>query len=227
MSLATMCWAAGQYGVPAAVRITEAGHVIEQGVKPNVGHVVVIKGKRNAPCQTGFRTGYTQVLERLPQEGQHLVSIPLRPDEVRVLRDMIDQPLLISAHPEKIIGLSNDFRYGLMIRAFTVHQLSIRIEPLASETVSPLVFAEINIARVVNCSGSAGPPRCGRVRGPDEVVVPDVHIRPQGAELPADVVHVSPGTHPFLSPPARSCRHVRRFRSERTCPPAASCETDR
>ena len=57
-------------------------------------------------------------------------------DKIRMLVNMIYEPVLIFAHPEKIVGLADGLRHGLMIRAFAVHQFALGVEPFASIAVN-------------------------------------------------------------------------------------------
>jgi len=63
---------------------------------------------------------------------------------------MAYQPVLILAHPEKVIRFLDPFRLGFMIRAFAVGQLALRIKAFASETIHSFIFIEINITGIVN-----------------------------------------------------------------------------
>jgi len=63
-----------------------------------------------------------------------------------MLIDMINQPLLIFTHTEKIVGLFYLLRFGLMIGTFFVNQFTFHIETLAAETVQTFIFTVIDIS---------------------------------------------------------------------------------
>ena len=95
------------------VRVAERAHVVDQGVEPDVGDVLVVEGQRDPPREAGARPGDAEVLQRLAQEGQRLVPVPLRPDEVRVLLDVADQPVLVLAHAEEVVLLLHEVQGGV------------------------------------------------------------------------------------------------------------------
>ena len=128
------------------VRVAHSRNIIQQGVKPHIGDIILVKWQGDAPFEAGFRTGYAEILKWFPQKSQHFVFIAFGTDEIRIFPNMINQPLLIIAHPEKIIGFPDNFRLCLMIRAFAVREFAICVKPLAPETVAPLIFAETDIA---------------------------------------------------------------------------------
>jgi hypothetical protein len=71
---------------------------------------------------------------------------------------------------------------GLVIGAFAVHQFPFGVEALAAEAVEPFVFAEIDVAGVVDAlQDLLHHSHVGRVGGADEVVVGDVQL---GATVP-------------------------------------------
>ena len=66
-----------------------------------------------------------------------------------MIMDMVDKPLLVFAHLEKVVGFFNDLRFGLMVRALSLHQFPIRIKAFAAKAVFAFIFIEINITLVV------------------------------------------------------------------------------
>ena len=73
------------------------GDVVDQCIKPDIGHIIRIKRKWNSPFQSFLRTRNTQIVDRLLQELEDLLSPKTRKDERLVRFDMIDQPVLVTA----------------------------------------------------------------------------------------------------------------------------------
>ena len=78
----------------------------------------------------------------------------LRLDEQRVRDDQLAELLLILREPEEVILLVDLLWNGLVNRAAVVDQLVGPVEPLAADTVLPLVVPLVDVAR-----GGAGVPQ--------------------------------------------------------------------
>ena len=127
------------------IGVIDAGQVIDQGIEPDIGDVVFVERQRNPPLQAAFGPGDAKVLQGFLQKSQHLVAVTLRADEVRILLDVVDQPLLVFAHAEEIILLLDELRLGPVVGAFPVHQLFFGEESLAAAAIMPAVFAEVDV----------------------------------------------------------------------------------
>ena len=121
-----------------------------------------------------------QVLERLAQEAQHLVAVPIGLDEARVVLEVLDQPVLVLRHLEEVVLLLDEGERGLVIGALAVHDLLLGVEALAAVAVPAAVLAEVDLARVVEALQDLLHhllvPRLG---GADEVVVGDAEAPPR------------------------------------------------
>ena len=109
---------------------------------------------------------------------------------------MINQPLLVLAHLEKIVGLLNPLRRGVVVRALAVYQLPLGVEPFAAETVKPLVFAEVDVAGLIN--GGQNPAYhlfVILVGGADKVAVADVQFSPEIPEQGGNDVGIGLGRY--------------------------------
>jgi hypothetical protein len=51
-----------------------------------------------------FGAGDTQVLEGFAKESQHFVPVTFRRDKIGVLVQVVDEPLLLFAHLEIVVG---------------------------------------------------------------------------------------------------------------------------
>ena len=101
--------------------------------------------------------------------------IALRTNEAGVGVNVIDQPLLVAAHFEEIVGFLDNLGFGLMVRAFTVNQLAFGVKTFATETVLSLILAEIDISLVVDfLQDYFDDLYMLRIGGPDEMIVGDV-----------------------------------------------------
>ena len=65
-------------------------------------------------------------------------------------QDVIDEPVLVAAHSKKIVGFLDYLRNGLVVRTFAVYEFAFRIKALTAKTVRALIFAEVDIARVID-----------------------------------------------------------------------------
>ena len=123
----------------------------------------------------------------------------LRPYKIGMLPDVSNQPVLITAHFKKIVGLFDNLRLCIMIRTFALDKLPVGIKPFTPETVTTLIFAEINITLIVYSpehllhNGYMISIRCS-----NKVIVADIQFRPQIPELFADFVDIGPGTQVFI-----------------------------
>ena len=173
------------------VGVARGGDVIDEGVEPDVGHVILVEGQRDPPGQPRLGAGNAEVLQGFAQEGEDLVPVAFRADEIGVVLDIPDEPLLVFAHAEEVVALLPVFRLGLVVRAAAVDELLLHVKPLATDAVVPLVVSEIDVSRVIHLpQDPADIFHMVRVGGPDEVIVGHGQLRPEGAELGADLIGV-------------------------------------
>jgi hypothetical protein len=117
----------------------------------------------------------------------------VRDDEVGMLIDVVDQPLLITAHFEKIVGFLDRLRGRLVVRATAVDQFPLGVKAFAPEAIKAFVFAEIDVAGIVDTlQDRLYHCHMARVGGADEIIVGNVQLRPQFPEKAADLIHVLP-----------------------------------
>ena len=172
-----------------AVGPPEDGDVIDERVEPDVRHVALVERQRDTPRQYVFRTADRQVSERTLQEREHLVAIALRSDGFRVVVQVADEPVLVRAHPEEVVVLRGELRRDVVVGAFAVHQFVLVEEPFAAGTVEALVRVVVDLALVVHpLEDGAHHVRVALFGRTDEIVVLDVHRRPERAELLRDAV---------------------------------------
>jgi hypothetical protein len=126
--------------------VVEGAHVGEERVEPDVGHVALVEGQRDAPVEPGLRAGDAEVADRLPEKRQDLPAVGVRRDQVRSLVEERHQALLVGAHTEEIVLLGDLGRCHAVVRAHAVDELALLVEPLAPEAVETPVAAEIDVA---------------------------------------------------------------------------------
>jgi len=86
-----------------------------------------------------------------------------------------------------------------MVRAFTVFQLPLGIEPFTTVTIQPGVFGEINISVIVYFLKHLIDHRhMRRVGGTDKPVMGDIQLRPQATKQGTNVVHIGFGAYPLF-----------------------------
>ncbi len=88
-------------------RIAQGGRntcVIDQGIKPNIRHVIRIERQRDSPIEPGGWTADAKVIQPIVlQKSEHLVAAVIRRDERRILFDIVDQPLLMCSQFEVVV----------------------------------------------------------------------------------------------------------------------------
>ena len=63
--------------------------------------------------------------------------------------DVVDQPLLVFAHAEEVVGLPDRGDFAPAFRALALDQILFRIETLAADAVPAGVFGFVNLVAVV------------------------------------------------------------------------------
>src|SRR5206468_2901421 len=124
--------------------------VVEQRVEPDVGDEALVEWHLDAPSEPALRARDRQILQRLAQKAEDLVSIALGPDPVGVGMNVLEQPLLIAAHAEEVVLFLDELRLCLVVGAPTVDELLLRVEALASRAVEAGVLAEIDVTALVH-----------------------------------------------------------------------------
>ena len=122
---------------------------------------------------------------------QHLVAPGFGLNELRVLLNILDEPVRIFAEPEKIAFLLGFLHRAPAIRALAVHKLPIQPECLAGRAVPPFVFPFIDIPLVIelfkNLLHNGLVPR---IRRADKIVVGDIHELPKFLNARYDFIHI-------------------------------------
>ena len=160
--------------------IADGADVVHEGVEPDIADVLVVERQVNAPRQAAFRAGNAKVLERLAQEAQRLVAAEVGLDELGVRLDVADQPFLIAAHPEEIVGLANALHGTSARRAVPLDEVLFREIAFVADAVPSVVFRRVDLPAVVEILQH--PLHDGLVAGfggADEIVVGDAQALPQ------------------------------------------------
>ena len=173
------------------VRPAEGCDVVGKSVEPHVAHVVLVEGQLDAPGESGLGPGDAQILQYSAfQHGKHFVAVSFGTDEVRIVENVLLQLILILGHLEEVVLFADVFRLGLMLGTETVFQFLFGVEALAPVAVVAAVFAEVDVALVIEAlkKNLHGLHVIG-IGGTDEAVVLDAEFRPEVAEDAGDVVH--------------------------------------
>ena len=110
---------------------------------------------------------------------------------MRVLFDIVNEPALVLAHAEEIVGLFDHFWFCLVIGTLAIHQLSFRIKPFTSEAIEPLIVTEVYIIPLLNfIKDQFDSFLMAWVSRPNEVVVGDIQFGPKGPEEVAHSIHI-------------------------------------
>ncbi len=115
------------------------------------------------------------------KKSEHFVLAEFRLDEIRMFVDIVNQPLLVFAHPEEIILLRDDAQLLLMLRALAAFiQFLLRVESLTANAIVAAIFIEVDISAVVDLLQN----RLNNllviiISGADKEIVTDVQFLPQ------------------------------------------------
>ena len=145
---------------------------------------------RDAPLDGG--TADAQILQAgLEEIVDHFIFAGGGLDEIRMLLDVPDQPVLILAQLEEIGFLAGLFHGAAAVGAVAVLQLQFGEEALAGGAVPALVAALVDVALLVELAEDLlHGLHMTLVRGADEVVVIHIHQFPQILDACHDLVHV-------------------------------------
>ena len=178
------------------------GEVVNEGVHPDVGDVILREGQGDPPLEPGRRPGDGEVAQRLLQEAEDLVPPHLGEDPVRVVLDVADQVFLEVAHAEEPVGLLDLLHGPSAVRAgLALAQVLLGPVALLVDAVPPGVGALVDVAPVVEPLQES--PDHGHVLvfgGADEAVEADVQRLPGRLEAGGHLVAELDGLHP---PPCR------------------------
>ena len=108
---------------------------------------------------------------------------------------MVNQPILISAHFKKVVGLFDSIGRGFMIRAFSINQLPLCVEPLTPKAIQAFIFTKIDVSGIVNLLHDLLYHLDVRWIGcSDKMIVIDIQFRPKIFKKPTYFVYISSRT---------------------------------
>ncbi len=130
----------------AALRvIADAGDIVGQGIQPHIHHMPRVEVHGNPPFEGS--PGHAEILEPRQEEiVHHLVLAGHGLDELRMLVDMLYQPVRVFAHTEEVGLLPGGLHLPAAVRAFALHQLGFRPEGFAGGAVHALVGPLVDIS---------------------------------------------------------------------------------
>ncbi len=64
--------------------------------------------------------------------------------------DMLNKPILISAHPKKVVLLFNVNQFPLVVRASAVNKFPFGVKTLAAIAIMAPIFAKIDISLLID-----------------------------------------------------------------------------
>ena len=163
--------------------------IVSQGIQPHIGHMLRIKVHRDPPLKRG--PGHAQILKSREQEVIHHLILPgHRLDELRMLIDILDQPVRILAHLEEICLFLRRLDLAPAVRTFPVHELGLCEKGLARRAVHAFIISFINISLLIEllkdllhlllmvC-----------IRRTDKFVIRSIHQIPDPLDLSRHIVH--------------------------------------
>ena len=174
--------------VPVRI-VPDPRDIVGQSVQPHIGHMLRVKIHRDSPLKG--RPGHAQILKTREQEVIHHLILPgHRLDELRMLIDILDQPVRILAHLEEICLFLRRLYLAPTVRALAIHELGLRKEGLARRTVHAFIISFINISLLIKL------PKnllhlllMVRVRCTDKFIIGSIHQVPDPLDLSGHIVH--------------------------------------
>ncbi len=160
--------------------VAHGADVVHERVEPDVADIVLVEGQVDAPGHAALRPRDAKVVQRLAQEAERLVAPMVRLDELRVLVDVLDQPLLVLAHPEEVVRFLDLLDGPVAFRAFAVHEVLLHEKPLVRHAVPAVVLRAVNLVAVVQIlEDRLDNLLVTLLRRPDKIVVRDLQLLPQ------------------------------------------------
>ncbi|EQD24416.1 MAG: hypothetical protein D084_Lepto4C00442G0001, partial [Leptospirillum sp. Group IV 'UBA BS'] len=170
------------------------GDVVQEGVEPDVGHVVGGEGDGDPPGHPALGPGDAEVGEGLFEKAHDLVVAGLGTDGLGVGFVPGDEPVLVAAHAEEDVGLADALHRPVAVGAEAVLHVLVGPEPFVRKAVPPLVAPLVEVPLLPepgqHLRDPLDVPGLGR---PDEVVVGDGEPAPEVAEARQDPVDVELG----------------------------------
>ena len=155
----------------AAGAVAQCGHVVAQGVEPDVDDLAGIAGHGNAPAAGPFGGPRDrEIRQAAVDECEHLVAPPGGLDAQPPGGDRRPQRFGVPGQPEEPVLLADLLRHGLVLGAPAVAQFGRRVELLAAGAVQALVFLPVQVAGAGLPEPLDAGPVPGVPAGADEVV---------------------------------------------------------
>ena len=149
--------------------------------------------------QPAFGPADTEVLQRLAEESQHLVTARLRSYEVGVVLDVLDEPLLVFAHLKEVVALLYLNNFPTAIRTVAFSQVFFSPESLIGDAVPARIGTLVNIPAVEELLKKVlYYIDVALLGGANEVVVRDVKTAPEVLKTDNHFVAVLLGCFPPL-----------------------------
>ena len=162
-------------------QITDGGDIVDERVEPDVGDIVRVERQFDAPRKARLRTADAEVAEFFAtEETERLLAAVLRHDEIRMLFDVVDQPVLILSHLEEVALLLQLFDGAVAIRAAAVHEILFREIAFIGNAIPTFVGGGVNqIAVVEILQNLLDDGLVALLRRADEIVVRDAETFPK------------------------------------------------
>ncbi len=192
--------------------VSKRGHVVGQRVEPDVNHMLLVAGNRNAPRKTGAADG--QILQPAAHKRNHLAARRLRLNKPRIRLVKLQQLALKGRELEEVVLLAHRLRDPPAIRTRRAGRHLHK--GLVGDAILPRIRALVDVAAVAQRGKQLlHAALVPLLRCADEVVVRQSEPVPQAAKLCRDGRRQTPAACGLpVSPSARSSAHARPSRSE-------------
>ena len=189
----------------AVACVRERAQVVDEGVYPDIDHLLFVPRDRNAPGLPGAADA--EIGEPALDEAPSLVVPESRKHELRLLVVEREQPVLVRRELEEVVLLLDVLGRDPVLGAQAVDEIGLALELLALHAVEPGVDVLVDVAVVVDALQEllheALVPLVGR---PDEEVVLGIDPFRKLAPVFGDSVDVGLGVEALL---LRDAVHLR------------------
>ena len=171
------------------IRIAQRRDIVAERIEPDVDDVLLINRHRDAPVEAG--AGDAQIVQPLFDERDHLIAAGFRFEELRILFEVLEQSVCVFADLEEVRFFLCLFHRAAAVGAFAVDQLALRPERLAGRAVQAFILAFVDVALLVHLHEDfLDALDMAFLGGADEVVIGDLHGRPQILDACDDFVDI-------------------------------------
>ena len=161
------------------IRVTHAGHVTRQRVRPHIENVFLLARPRDAPLEGSAADG--KIAQPATHKRQHFIPARIGLDEIGLLFVKLEQAILKRGQFEKIILFADALGRPLAFRAKIPRQRLVDIH-LVEDAILAFVTAFVNVTLILRLAEKhLHRAFVTRLGGANEAVDGQIEFHPQRA----------------------------------------------